>query len=782
MDRRNEPSPLPTKRPLAPLMLLMAACSSPALAEDAARKDDPLELGADTVTGEQASSRVERSASAKYAVPLLDTPQTVTVVPQKVIQEQNALSLRQVLSNVSGITFNAGEGGGGSGDSINIRGFSANANMQVDGLRDSAQTSRSDLFNLEVVEVIKGPNSVFGGAGTSGGSINMVSKQPKAEAFTHLGAGLGTDRYRRLTLDTNQPLEGLGESTAFRLNLMAHHNDVAGREQIDKQRWGIAPSLTFGLDTPTRLTLSYFHQRDDNLPDYGVPALNGRKLDGVSRHDYFGWRNLDEERIDNDVATLKLEHDFSDDFQLQNLIRYSHLHRDTVISASHVNQKGLPPGRYLPAGPQAYGRDSKTRMWINQTNLTGRFDTFGLAHTLIGGFELSRETYDRTTYSYNLGKFYPANGFDLHNPPGYWNGPTDKRDSARNRTELEVKALYAFDTIALDERWDLSLGLRYDWIDGTSRSTPSGKPTVRADSSDGKLSTRAGLVFKPLENGRVYFSYGTSFNPSAEHLVTTGSGVTEATGGLAPEKNSTYELGTKWEFLGRRLELDAALFQVKKEDARERLADGSYVLAGEQRVRGLELSASGKLNEHWDLFATYTYLDSETLKSSNPQREGQALGNTPPRSLSLWSTYELPEGVTLGYGARYVSQRNVTSVDNGKLDAYWVHNMMLGYQATRDLKLQLNLDNLFDKAYVERVRQVYGNQSRSSAIEYGDGRTAILSAIYAFRRQAGHGSRRPLPGRRFFPAISSELFHCGAYQLLCKSFFREPLRWHAKTQ
>lgn len=380
MNRRNEPSPLPTKRPLAPLMLLMAACSSPALAEDAARKDDPLELGADTVTGEQASSRVERSASAKYAVPLLDTPQTVTVVPQKVIQEQNALSLRQVLSNVSGITFNAGEGGGGSGDSINIRGFSANANMQVDGLRDSAQTSRSDLFNLEAVEVIKGPNSVFGGAGTSGGSINMVSKQPRAEAFTHLGAGLGTDRYRRLTLDTNQPLEGLGESTAFRLNLMAHHNDVAGREQIDKQRWGIAPSLTFGLDTPTRLTLSYFHQRDDNLPDYGVPALNGRKLDGVSRHDYFGWRNLDEERIDNDVATLKLEHDFSDDFQLQNLTRYSHLHRDTVISASHVNQKGLPPGRYLPAGPQAYGRDSKTRMWTNQSNLTARFDTFGLGH------------------------------------------------------------------------------------------------------------------------------------------------------------------------------------------------------------------------------------------------------------------------------------------------------------------------------------------------------------------------------------------------------------------
>ena len=172
---------------------------------------------------------------------------------------------------------------------------------------------------------------------------------------------------------------------------------------------------------------------------------------------------------------------------------------------------------------------------------------------------------------------------------------------------------------------------------------------------------------------------------------------------------------------------------MKKENARESLLDGSYVMAGEQRVRGLELSAKGKLSERWDLFASYTFLDSEVLKSVRyPEREGQALANTPPRSLSLWSTYELPEGVTLGYGARYVSQRNVTSASTDKLDAYWVHSLMLGYQAARDLKLQLNLDNLFDKAYVERVRQVSGSQTRSSAIEYGDGRSAILSAVYAF--------------------------------------------------
>ena len=183
-----------------------------------------------------------------------------------------------MLSNVSGITFNAGEGGGGSGDSINIRGFSANSNIQVDGLRDSAQTTRSDTFNIEQVEVIKGPNSVFGGAGTTGGSINVISKTPKDQAFTRLGGSIGTDSYYRMTLDSNQPLEGVGHDSALRINLMGHQNNVAGRDEIDRERYGIAPSLRLGLSEDTRLTLSVFHQKDDNLPDYGVPALDGKKL------------------------------------------------------------------------------------------------------------------------------------------------------------------------------------------------------------------------------------------------------------------------------------------------------------------------------------------------------------------------------------------------------------------------------------------------------------------------------------------------------------------------
>ncbi|EIM15756.1 TonB-dependent outermembrane receptor [Pseudomonas chlororaphis O6] len=682
--------------------------------------------------------KTERSSSAKYVAPLLDTPQTITVVPPKLIQEQQALSLRQVLSNVSGITFNAGEGGGGSGDSINIRGFSANSNLQIDGLRDSAQTNRSDTFNIEQVEVIKGPNSVFGGAGTTGGSINLVSKQPKDQAFTRLGGSLGTDNYYRLTLDSNQPLEGVGQDSAVRINLMGHQNDVPGRDKIDRERWGIAPSLRLGFSDATRLTLSAFHQTDDNLPDYGVPALDGKKLAGVKRDAYFGWKNLDKEQIEQNAFTADFEHDFSDHLRLQNLTRYSHTARDTIVSASHVNTSGVPAGRYRPAGPQAYGRDATTEMWINQSNLIGDFEFAGMRHDLVAGVELSRETLDLKTYNHGLGSaLYPRDGYALGSPPGRWNGPVNKATSGYTETTLKGQAYYLFDTIALSERWDLNLGLRYDKIKGDvdkySGSHVKGESLV---SDTNKASARTGLVFKPTENGRIYAAWGNSFNPSAENLASTGGGLSKGNQDLAPEKNETWELGTKWELLDKRLELDGALFRVEKSNARETMADGSTQLAGKQRVQGVEIGVTGHVTEQWDVFANYTFLDSETLKAANTTsgiaRKGQALGNTPPRSLNLWTTYELPAGWTLGYGTRYVSERNVTSSTRAKLDAYWVHNAMLGYKVNHNLDLQLNVNNLFDKDYVERVRQQNGSTARSSAIEYGDARAAIMSATYSF--------------------------------------------------
>ena len=687
----------------------------------------PVTVSGQAVTG----SKTDVSGSAKYAVPLLDVPQTITVVPRQVLDEQNALSLRQALSNVSGITFNAGEGGGGSGDSINIRGFSANANMQVDGLRDSAQTSRSDLFNLDSVEVIKGPNSVFGGSGTTGGSINMISKQPKSTDSTEIAARLGTDRYKRLTVDTNQTLGSEGFA-AFRLNLMAHGNDVPGRDQIYKRRWGVAPSLTLGMNGPTRLTLSFLHQTDDNLPDFGVPALYGKRLDGVSRESYFGWRNLDKEKIQSNALTAKLEHDFSADLKLQNLTRYSSLSRDTTVSASHVDLRGMRPGNYKPAGPQGYGRDSTTEMWVNQTNLTSKFDTFGLGHTLVTGFEISRETYDRTTYSYNINRYYPAGGFELARPPGRWDGPTSKSASARNKTSLDTRRSMRW----TPSRWaGCSMSA---WDCATTGSTPS-RPAARRRRAPGcrQRRSQAQHARRPDVQARrerphlcgLWHVLQPVGGIPGHHGRRPGCQEQQPGAGKEPHGRA----GHKWELLDQRLALGGALFQVDKTNAREALADGSYLLAGAQRVKGLELNLSGKVTPQWDVYANYTYMDSETRQSTTqPLRIGRALGNTPRNSFSLWTTYALPGGWTVGYGARAVGTRNVTSQGDGKLDAYWVHSVMASYDVNRNLKLQLNVENLTDKAYVERVRQVVGNESRSSAIEYGDGRSAMLSAIYKF--------------------------------------------------
>ena len=736
---------LPQRRLLASAIgFAVASWASTGLAADTAvdPQKSPVELGSVTVQGQQDEGyKVDSASSPKYTAPLLDTPQTITVVPQAVIREQNALSLRQVLSNVSGITFGAGEGGN-YGDSINIRGFSATNNLMVDGLRDSANMTRSDMFNLEMVEVVKGPSSVYAGAGATAGSINMVSKAPSLRAANNLQAGLGTDGYRRLAADINQPLDGI-DGGAFRLNLMAHENDVAGREQINYERWGIAPSVAFGLGSATRLTLSYLHQSDENLPEYGLPAIAGKVLAGVDRDDYFGFRNIDTEEVDVDSLTAKFEHDFNDLVSLNSISRYSEVDNRTVTTRSYVQTVGggIGPGQFKYRSGSGNGRDTTTKLAINQTNLNWRFATGFIEHALVTGVEVSRETLERTNFSNNL-DLSPV--YDLNNPPGYYVGPRNRSNTSTLDAELTDQALYAFDTLALSEQWDLSLGLRWERYEGEndSRTLATGVRT-QLESSDEMLSGRVGLAYKPVENGTIYVACGNSYNPSAHNLATTGSGLNVGNQNLDPEKNETWELGTKWELLDQRLALNAAIFRVDKTNGRVELEDGTFELQGEQRVQGFELGASGKITDKWQAFASYTQLSSEVLKAAPGEdavQEGQALANTPPRSFSLWTTYQLPADFEIGYGAQFVDARNVAvatgdtpaQASRAKIDAYWVHGAMLGYQVNKALGLQLNVNNLFDEEYYDRVRTSAGTGSNSGGLVPGDGRSAMLTANYAF--------------------------------------------------
>src|SRR5436190_353040 len=217
------------------------------------------------VTGTREQRELE---SPKATSDLLDTPQTVTVISDQTLRRQNLLTLRDALSTIPGITFGAGEGGGGYGDSINLRGYSASNDITQDGVRDSAQYSRTDPFNLQQIEIYNGANSVFNGSGSVGGTINLVSKVPQADNLTILSGAGGTDAYLRGTVDSNWRIS---PQVAVRLNAMFHRNDVPGRDFETYRRWGVAPAITFGMEGPTRVTLAYVHQRDDNVPVYGIP-------------------------------------------------------------------------------------------------------------------------------------------------------------------------------------------------------------------------------------------------------------------------------------------------------------------------------------------------------------------------------------------------------------------------------------------------------------------------------------------------------------------------------
>lgn len=714
--------------------------------------------------------RPEAPSSPKYTRPLRDTPQTVTVVPQQVIVDQNLMTLREVLSTLPGITFGAGEGGGGYGDSITLRGYNANNDIGVDGVRDSAQYTRSDPFNLEQVEVVNGPSSVYSGSGSVGGTINLVTKVAADEEFTRLGAGAGTDSYGRFTVDTNQRI---GESAALRLNAMVHHNDVPGRDYEEYERWGIAPSISFGLGSDTTLSLSYIHQYDDNVPQYGVPfypGLDGGPLPGVDPSNYYGYHNVDRQKNEQDAATLVLNHRFDGRFSVRNLTRWQTVSQFSAVDPPQGTwclDTGLTPtgaacaapGQYQPSGPRGTTRDTKNTSIVNQTDFRADFDTGGVAHSLVAGFSVSHETYElangnslRNPDGATPNPVLPL--MDIRNPDSNWTGPVNFIVSGRTNGELDNQALYVFDTLQFSPKWEFSAGLRYEHNDGraVSQSVPtpasggeiSGNPlTVNRDDL---LSYRAGLVFKPVENASIYVAYGNSETPSKASVNGNPCTLTSASGNancnVDPEEAVNYELGIKWDLLDSRLALSAAVFRNERTNYRVNDPNnpdnpsGEQALDGEARVDGVSLGLAGAITDRWQVFANYMYLDSEVIQSvsdyalsqgSIDAQAGNPLTQTPENSGSLWTTYELPLRFTIGYGVTYQGEIHLT---NGapplnKAPSYTVHRLMASWQATDRLGLRLNVNNLFDEEYYIRVR------NNGWAVP-GDTRQFVLSANYAF--------------------------------------------------
>lgn len=766
----------------APAFLAMAALGFIATAPAAHAADpvaDPEQRDEVVVTGQQMRSEQQ---SPKATRPVRDTPQTVTILTNKVIEEQNLLTLRDVLSTVPGITFGAAEGGIAPSDQITLRGYSASSDITTDGIRDSAPYSRSDPFNLEQVEVTNGANSVYNGAGSVGGSINIVTKKPQRETQVAVQAGIGTDDYYRGTIDANVRANDL---IAVRLNAMVHRNDVPGRDVDKYERWGVAPAVTIGVDGPTSLTLQYLHQEETNIPQYGVPYYkNGRyngALPGIDRSDYFGYRNIDTQEITVDQATITVGHEFSDNVSLRNLTRWQSVSQKTIVGppqgtfclADGRNVTGgactatyngasvtLPTGTYLISGPRGNVRDTTSELMANQFDLMAQVTTGAIEHSLVLGASAAWEKFSLTTGNV----FRNANGtaayasYPLINwanpdavatgPAGFaygsnvYTGPVNFFANGRQRGEVTNYAVYLFDTMKLG-KFELNGGVRYERNEGNyqidtstaaSVTTPQG-PIVtgrRFHNNADLFSYRIGLVYKPVEAVTLYAAYGNARTPSQSAV---NGGCVEATCNVDPETAKNYEIGAKAE-IGRAL-FSIAAFRNERDKYKVPSNDPALpdqVLDGHSRVDGIAVSATGNITPAWSITANYTYLEPKLIRSvavgSPDPAAGAELQNVPNHSGSLYTTYTLPFGLKLGYGVTYqgsfaLNVPSTTSAVVYRSDDYLVHNASISYDITRDLSVLVNVKNITDELYYTRIR----NNGWATP---GDARSAVLTVGYRF--------------------------------------------------
>jgi catecholate siderophore receptor len=802
--------------PLAALAQESAAAPPAGTADGSESRLGAVNVSGQAVADEQDYNRGVSTVGAKTPTAVRDLPQQATVIDRAVIDAQGATSLTDVLRNVPGITLSSGEGSQ-IGNNINLRGFSARTDIFLDGFRDFGQYTR-DIFSLDGVEVLEGPSSLLFGRGSTGGIINQVSKRPTRKGFGNVSLTLGTDSFYRVTADLDRALDS---TSAFRLAVMAQDVDATRNSVITRKDYGVAPSVSFGMGTPTEITVGLLAQYNHDIADYGFPMEQFKGTSAVTPLDapwgnYYGYNNNDFDQFVN-VFSVDLRHKFSESLTLRSNTQYSR-YRTTAVATplgslvtqdastgnwNTVTAPTLAPPTAATLGSyniiaQMRDRTIDDSSLFNQTDLLYKFSTGPLLHHFSTGLELGRDTYTNNysswyNFNYNNGAGLPGNNsfavFNLgqSNDMAIPTGANIYRVPASVTTDTAgTLSGYFNDQVDFGTHWKLVFGLRYDQFSGsqstltycyapaasapatcptkanypsgyttliTSNSNPANTAAVQANNAaalqnplltnysvqhnDYLFSTRDGLIWQPDEVQSYYFAYGTSFNPLLETvsggLPTSAAAAAQysAGGGYLPEKNTSYEVGGKWDLLHGDLSLSSALFQVDKTNAR--IQDPItlfYTLAGEERVRGAELKFVGRILPQWQVIGGWTYLNGKLLKSPTAANNGTALPNAPKNSASLWSTYTLLKHWEFGGGLTYTSNNPVTSVTgttaisvNQVVPGYTRADATAAYLAQR-WSLRLNLLNLADRDYFLTAS--------GGRVTPADGRRALLTFSYNF--------------------------------------------------
>ena len=683
-------------------------CAKPATAQPAPSEQ---------ITVEAPRFSTDQISISKFPEPLIDTPQSVSVTTSDLLQQRGTADLNDALRNMPDISLGAGEFSW-QGNNPTIRGFLARNDMYIDGMRDFGSYYR-DTFDYQQIEELSGPSSVYFGRGSTGGVINQVSKTPFLTRDLEALVTGGTDDTKRLTIDYNQPMPDLGEGAAVRINAMAHYSNVAGRDEGTQRRWGLAPSLALGLGTPTRLTLSYLHEEAADTPDYGIPWYFGRPAP-VKFSNYYGY---DSDYLDTqvDVLNVKVEHDLAPDITVHDSLRLGDYQRQFRVSEGVLAPGTLvtTPLDQVQAARNIWQGASVESILDNQAELSGKWHTFGLEHAIVSGVELA---WENSTPLFENTTGVPT--VSLLDPPRGQPFPGTPFARLYSYTPAQTIAAYGVDTITLDPQWEITGGVRWDQfatnfhsityatVANVPQAAPSFiNPPAFADIKhvDAMVSYRVGIVYKPATNGSLYFAHGTSFDPSAESLsqLTSGRSLGTQNALLPPEKNRSFEAGTKWQFWNARLESSAALFRLEKVDARiPSDVPGVDILGGSQRVDGFEISLSGTITDDWRLRLGYAYLDSHTTATApGGSLLGSPLVNTPKDALTFWSEYMILPAWSMGLGGQYVSQRLAQNTATSYLISppYFTADAESEYRLSPGYALRLNVYNLADRHYIDEI-------------------------------------------------------------------------------
>ncbi|RZU41174.1 TonB-dependent siderophore receptor [Edaphobacter modestus] len=709
------------------------------------------------VVGLRASESVDVSTSpnsiglAQFTETLTNTPQTVNVVPQFIMQEQAATTIRDGLRNVPGVSIAAGEGGA-QGDNLTIRGFSARNDMFIDGIRDFGSYYR-DAFNYEAIEVLQGPASVEFGRGSTGGVVNQESKMPVDHEIIRGTLQLGTNQMRRLTADVNEPLTDFIPGAAFRMNVVGTQSKVAERDYAETRRFGIAPGISFGLNRPTHGGIFYLHESEDSIPDYGIPYLgvSGARVD---RSTFYGYATDSHLNTNPDIVTGRIEHDFSNGLVLRSTLRWGNYPRDVRVVEPQINTNptlsvinGVATATCSPtAATPCYNvntplanvlarrnvitRNSTEDILWEQTQMIGRLKIKSIENNFVVTAEGGRERSRPQSISYPATIFTPVINPNAQDPLP---APTV---GARTYVTSNAYGVSGMDTLKLTQWLQLSGGVRFDYfytfVDPTATS-PQLSQLIQ------QPTYRAAVVVKPARNGSIYFDYGTSFNPSAESLSLSANNAVQD-----PQENETYEAGTKWDLLNDRLNVSGAYFRTNKTNVYEtNPQDTTQVLnVGSQRVQGFQIGALGHMASHFDVILGYAYLNgvvTQSVLNASPfgslykpndpiygifpyfiSPNNFPLANVPRNSGNLWVTHNLPWRFVGGFGGNFLGPRRASStalvavpLSNlapvsqtpmafKSINGYWIFNMMLRRPINDRLDFQANLINLTNKFYIDQ--------------------------------------------------------------------------------